>query len=277
MHDVFISHASEDKDPFVRDLARRLQTVGLDVWYDEFSLRVGDSLAESIDRGLAHSRYGLVVLSPNFFAKHWTRWELNGLVARQAGGGESAILPIWHQVSHKAVVEYSPSLADLVALNSAVGNDELVRKLVERIKPSLTKEQQRLDWQRQLREWHPRESLLSTALGRVFDEYANDWSLKLVDGEHFDVNFTGHVEIELSPYGPWWGEIVVIYEPEKREARPDDWKYDHDIDKFYFRRLQDFLFTIEEGLKINFADAAQWNLDNVPGCQIPEPPPRFDT
>ena len=80
-HDVFICHASEDKDAFVRPLAKALRSHHLAVWYDEFSLDVGDSLREAIDRGLAASEYGIVVLSPSFFCKRWPKRELNGLVA----------------------------------------------------------------------------------------------------------------------------------------------------------------------------------------------------
>lgn len=73
--DVFISHASEDKE-FVRPLADALIARGLRVWYDEFELKVGDHLRRSIDRGLVRSRYGIVVLSPAFFAKHWPQTEV---------------------------------------------------------------------------------------------------------------------------------------------------------------------------------------------------------
>lgn len=51
-YDVFISHASEDKELLVRELAIALRNLGLRVWYDEFTLKPGDSLYESIDRGL---------------------------------------------------------------------------------------------------------------------------------------------------------------------------------------------------------------------------------
>ena len=67
-HDVFISHASEDKEDIVRPLANALMSKNLDVWYDEFTLRIGDSLRQKIDKGLANSRVGLVVLSPSFIA-----------------------------------------------------------------------------------------------------------------------------------------------------------------------------------------------------------------
>ena len=81
--DVFICHASEDKDDLVRPLAKALQAQDLKVWYDEFSLTLGDSLRRTIDLGLATSKYGIIVLSPDFFAKEWPQWELDGLCARE--------------------------------------------------------------------------------------------------------------------------------------------------------------------------------------------------
>ncbi len=96
LFDAFISHASEDKNDFVRALAERLRKEHIEVWYDEFSLRLGDSLRRSIDRGLAQSRFGIVVLSKkNFFDKAWPQWELDGLVARDIEH-RGTILPIWH-------------------------------------------------------------------------------------------------------------------------------------------------------------------------------------
>ena len=68
-YDVFISHATEDKDSVVRPLAHALRDGGLSVWYDEFELRIGDSLRRKIDTGLAKSRFGVVVLSRSFFGK----------------------------------------------------------------------------------------------------------------------------------------------------------------------------------------------------------------
>ena len=59
---IFICHASEDKEPFVRELANALIDKGLRVWYDDFSLTLGDSLRSKIDQGLANCRYGIVVL-----------------------------------------------------------------------------------------------------------------------------------------------------------------------------------------------------------------------
>ncbi len=115
--DVFISHASEDKDEVVRPLAESLRAGGLDVWYDEFELRIGDSLRRKIDLGLARSRFGIVVLSQAFFGKGWTNYELDGLVTRSING-EQILLPIWHNITKQQLISYSPSLADKVARNT---------------------------------------------------------------------------------------------------------------------------------------------------------------
>ncbi|MCE9621234.1 MAG: toll/interleukin-1 receptor domain-containing protein [Actinomycetia bacterium] len=119
-HDVFISHASEDKENVARPLADLLTVEGLNVWYDEFSLTVGDSLRRSIDRGLASSRFGVVVLSPDFFRKEWPQAELDGLVAKQRATGGKVVLPIWHRVTKDEVLAFSPTLADLKALSTSV-------------------------------------------------------------------------------------------------------------------------------------------------------------
>jgi hypothetical protein len=117
-YDAFISHASEDKDSVVKPLAKKLTGMGYRIWYDEFELRVGDSLRKSIDQGLASSRYGVVVLSPAFFAKNWPQYELNGLTAREIDG-EKVILPIWHEITRKDVLKLSPPLADKVAADTS--------------------------------------------------------------------------------------------------------------------------------------------------------------
>jgi len=129
-YDVFISHASEDKDAFVRPLAQALREKGLNIWYDEFTLKLGDSLRESIDRGLATSRYGLVILSHHFFSKDWPQRELNGLFATMKAG-ERRILPIWHDLTAQDVQKYSPILSDLLAAKSADGVETVVEKVVE--------------------------------------------------------------------------------------------------------------------------------------------------
>lgn len=113
--DAFISHANEDKD-IVKLIAENLISAGFKIWYDEFELKVGDSLRGSIDSGLAKSKYGIVILSKSFFGKKWTEYELNGLTAKEIEG-KKVILPIWCKITKEDVLLYSPTLADKFALS----------------------------------------------------------------------------------------------------------------------------------------------------------------
>lgn len=133
-YDVFISHASEDKDTVVRPLANALVQHGLRVWYDEFELKIGDSLRRKIDKGLANSRFGIVVLSRDFIKKGWTNYELDGIISK-AVSGEQVMLPIWHEITKQEIIAYSPSLADKVARNtSSYTIDEIANEIAELIR-----------------------------------------------------------------------------------------------------------------------------------------------
>lgn len=128
--DIFISHASEDKEEIAWPLAEALQRAGLRVWYDEFSLKLGDSLRRTIEQGLRDSRFGLVILSPNFFAKEWPQRELDGLTAREVQEGK-VILPVWHKVSPQDVLRFSPVLADKLGVSTAQGLDRVVQQILQ--------------------------------------------------------------------------------------------------------------------------------------------------
>lgn len=134
-YDIFICHASEDKDDFVRPLAEQLREEHLEVWYDEFSMKVGDSLRRSIDLGISRSRFGVVVLSERFFQKRWPQRELDGLVARQMTNGEITVLPVWLGISAKEICAYSPPLADVVAVAADRGLEHVVQEIVKRVRP----------------------------------------------------------------------------------------------------------------------------------------------
>ena len=127
--DVFISHASEDKATVARPLAASLRRAGARVWLDEHELTVGDSLSEKIDEGLARSQFGVVVLSPAFFAKHWPRRELAGLRAREEEG-KKVILPVWHNVDTPAITQFSPILADALAAKTEQGIDNVAKAII---------------------------------------------------------------------------------------------------------------------------------------------------
>ena len=132
--DVFISHAGEDKETVARPLATALSQRGLRVWYDEFALRLGDSLRRSIDHGLSRSRYGVVILSPSFFEKEWPQKELDALANLEVDG-EKRILPVWHGLGRDEVAKHSPMLSDRVAVSTARGMETLITEILRVVSP----------------------------------------------------------------------------------------------------------------------------------------------
>jgi len=105
------------------------------VWYDEFSLKVGDRLRESIEKGLKECKKCVLVLSPQFFGNTgWTRVEFNSIFTRELIEKEDFLLPVWFGVTKEQVYEYSPSLADRVAADWSLGEEEVVRRLYRGIR-----------------------------------------------------------------------------------------------------------------------------------------------
>ena len=132
MYDAFISHASEDKETVARPLTNSLVASGFKVWFDEYQLSAGDSLRDKIDAGLADSKYGILVLSPSFFAKGWPKAELDGLFSLQLAG-RSKIIPVLHSLSHDQLLTYSPMLAGRMYLTTADGIVQVADKLVHQL------------------------------------------------------------------------------------------------------------------------------------------------
>jgi len=92
---AFISHDSRDKDEVARKIAIKLQGLMCPVWYDEFSLQVGDNLRESIERGLKRCKRCILVLSPNFLSNNgWTRKEFDSIFTREVLEQKQLVLPV---------------------------------------------------------------------------------------------------------------------------------------------------------------------------------------
>jgi hypothetical protein len=135
---AFISHDSRDKDAVARKIALQLQKLMCPVWYDEFSLKVGDNLRDSIERGLKSCHKCIVVLSQNFFANAgWTKKEFDSIFTREILQKTNLILPVWYGVTSEDVFAYSPSLLNVKGLNwDQLGEEEVCRKLCEVIMPA---------------------------------------------------------------------------------------------------------------------------------------------
>lgn len=134
--DVFISYASEDKQ-FVTELVGGLKSHGVNVWYDDFELKVGDKLLEKIDLGLNNSKYGILFVSKNYLKKGWTKYEMDRLV-RQHIETDKTIFPLWHGVEKSDIETYSPSLGGIVGIKTIIGMSNITKKLIERIYPGVS-------------------------------------------------------------------------------------------------------------------------------------------
>ena len=191
--DLFISYASEDRSEVAEPLAKVLTACGLKVWYDQTTLRIGDSLRRKIDEGLARCRYGAVILSPSFFLKHYPNRELDGLAQREVGG-QTVILPVWHKVTDAEVRAYSPPLADRIAGRWEDGLVVVAARILEVVRPDLIEEVGR-----ELRELGKKlvplpelhtgrdlAQILSGAMGFItgHDELRDQEELEVVSGFH---------------------------------------------------------------------------------------------
>src|SRR5687768_3162039 len=120
--EVFLSHASEDKRQVADPLHAALTNAGIKVWYDSTEITLGDSLIEKMNEGLRHADYGILVISPTYFIKHWSVREMNALLQREVNG-RKVILPVWHNISRDEVAAASPMLADRMAARWTDGVD----------------------------------------------------------------------------------------------------------------------------------------------------------
>lgn len=123
--DAFMIHAHEDKKDFVRPLVYSLRVRGFKIWFDEFNIKVGDSIRKAIDVGLARSRFGIVILSPSFLEKKWPQYELDGLITKEVVD-QKVLLPVWYDIDFARIRDYSLTLADRAAVIGRASDVESV-------------------------------------------------------------------------------------------------------------------------------------------------------
>ena len=137
--DVFVSHASEDKERVVRPLSDALAAYGVNVWYDEFTLKPGTSLRQSIDRGIDQAEFGIVVISERFLDKEWTRYELEALVDRQADS-DGRLLTVWHGISRTDAPPWAQRLDPASDLEAGTASATLLaRDVLGLVRPDLAR------------------------------------------------------------------------------------------------------------------------------------------
>lgn len=106
-YDAYLVHASDNASA-AQELVAALRSRGLIVWFNAFI--VGPSIREQMEKGLRDSDFGIVLLSPEFFAKRWTQQELDALMGLEVPG-EVRILPVWLHTTEEDVRNHSPMLA----------------------------------------------------------------------------------------------------------------------------------------------------------------------
>ena len=131
---AFICHDSQDKEEIAQPLALALQRRMCTVWFDEFTLNVGDSLRAEIEKGLKECSKCIIIISRHFLSNEgWTKREYDSIFTREILDKESVILPVWSGVSAKDIYDYSPALADKVGVDWKLGEDEVARRLAQAI------------------------------------------------------------------------------------------------------------------------------------------------
>ena len=127
----FISHDNRDKETVAKPIAINLQKFQCSVWYDEFSLKVGNNLRTTIEKGLKECKKCILILSPSFFSNNgWTKTEFDSIFTRQILEKTDLILPVWYNVTQQEVYEYSPSLLNIKGLDwNTLGCEEVCRQL----------------------------------------------------------------------------------------------------------------------------------------------------
>ena len=129
---AFISHAKSDSRDFAKKLAVELSRLGCPVWFDEYSMKIGDSLVESIEAGLKETDKCIFILSPDFLANEgWCKHEFKTASMKQVFEKRNIMLPVWHGVNAGDVYEYSAILADTVGVQSSLGEQQVAKKMSE--------------------------------------------------------------------------------------------------------------------------------------------------
>jgi len=117
LRDVFLCHAWDDRQGAAKDLHDLLVSNGVSVWFSEKDVGLGVPLMRAIDKGLANSKIGLVLVTPAFLLRLPNEGiadkELSALLARDQ------LVPIVHKTTFEALREISPLLGSRSGLNTA--------------------------------------------------------------------------------------------------------------------------------------------------------------
>lgn len=134
LRDIFLCHAWDDRGGAAKELHDLLEARGVKVWFSEKDVALGTSLLREIDKGLAKSRVGIVLVTPALLRRVQQEGiadkELSVLLARDL------LVPIVHNTTYDALREVSPMLASRSGLSTAEGPmASVAAKLAELVAP----------------------------------------------------------------------------------------------------------------------------------------------
>lgn len=117
LRDYFLCHAWDDRQGPAKELHDLLEERGVKVWFSEKDIALGVPFVREIDKGLAKSRVGLVLVTPNFVK----RIQGEGIAEKELSVllQEGQLIPIMHGTSYAALREVSPMLASRNGLSTA--------------------------------------------------------------------------------------------------------------------------------------------------------------
>ncbi|MFV0428687.1 MAG: toll/interleukin-1 receptor domain-containing protein [Arachnia sp.] len=129
--DVFICHASTDKDEYARPLGSHLRALGITCWVDETEIEVGDTLTQTISDGLRSAKYVLALATPTLLIRPWPKKELEIALDRETQSGETVVIPVL-ATSRSAWVNAFPKMADRHCLAWSDGIEEVATAVAGR-------------------------------------------------------------------------------------------------------------------------------------------------
>jgi len=123
--DTFLSYARIDGAGVGEELCRRLEELGVSVWFDAIAITPGKSQAIQMDKGLQSARAGIALLTPAYLVgRFWTERELGALLSKET------LIPVLHGVSFAQVAEYSGILPDLAGFETSRDSVEVIAQKI---------------------------------------------------------------------------------------------------------------------------------------------------
>lgn len=134
LRDVFLCHAWDDRKGTAKELHDLLESRGVSVWFSEKDVALGSPLLREIDRGLAKSRVGIVLVTPALLR----RLEGEGIADKELSAllARDLLVPIVHDTTYEALREVSPLLGSRSGLSTAESPiADIAAKLAELVAP----------------------------------------------------------------------------------------------------------------------------------------------